>query len=65
MAEKQLNIRLSEEGHKAFKLACIRQGRTMQEVILDLIACWMYNEMEKQAQPDDQGEGVREENVLD
>jgi hypothetical protein len=56
MADKQINIRLSEEQHLTFKLACIQQGRTMREVLLDLIACFVYDAMFAE-QADDQGAG--------
>jgi hypothetical protein len=32
MADKQLNITLTEDEHRQFKLACINEGRTMQDV---------------------------------
>jgi len=35
---KRLNVKLSEAEHKRFKLACVRQGREMSDVLRELIA---------------------------
>ena len=34
---KQLALRLPEDLHKNLKLRCVREGRTMMEVLIELI----------------------------
>ena len=35
---KRLNVKLTEAEHKRFKLACVKQGREMSDVLRELIA---------------------------
>ena len=34
---KQLALRLPEDLHKSLKLKCVKEGRTMMEVLIELI----------------------------
>jgi len=46
---KRLNVKLTEAEHKRFKLACVRQGKQMSEVLRELIEQYVKPKKGKQA----------------
>ena len=44
---KLTHYKLTEELHKEFKVACAKEGKTMQEVFLILVKVWIKGNADK------------------
>ncbi len=46
---KRLNVKLTEADHKRFKLACVKAGREMSDVLRELVEQFVKKPKGKQA----------------
>ena len=45
---KQIGVHVEESLHRAFKVACVQEGKDMSEILRELIECWLIERKQKQ-----------------